>query len=138
MENNKIVGYIPNLLYKFYLRLKERFDPTPEPKEEEIFCTEICKKLIFKPDSKLTIAPISGKRFIKNDEKDMFVVLQNGTISLINHVYSYNVYIENDKLYKDIIDDFDKELEKRRQILEDEIKSNIKHSLMEILNKVNV
>jgi hypothetical protein len=138
MENNKIVGYIPNLLYKFYLKLKERFDPTPEPKEEEVFCTEICKKLIFKENSKLTIAPISGKRFIKNDEKDMFVVLQSRTISLINHVYSYNVYIENDKLYQDIIDDFDKELEKRRQLLEDEIKSNIKHSLMEILNKVNV
>ena len=136
MENKKIVGYIPNLLFRFYLRLKERFDPTPPPKEEEKYCIDICKKLIQYSSSKLTIAPLSNKRYIKNDSNDMFIVIQDRTISLINHVYSYNVYIENDKLYNEILTHFDSELEKRRIELEDEIRSNIKHSLKSILEKV--
>jgi hypothetical protein len=136
MENKQIVGYIPNLLFKFYLRLKERFDPTLPPKEEELFCIDICKKLIPNESSKLTIAPLSNKRYIKNDEKDMFIVIQDRTISLINHVYSYNVFIEHNKLYEEVLSSFDSELERRRLILEDEIRSNIKHSLKSILDKV--
>jgi hypothetical protein len=136
MENKKIVGYLPNLLFKFYLRLKERFDPTPPPKEEEIFCIDICRKLIPYTSSKLTIAPLSNKRYIKNDDKEMFIVIKDRTISLINHVYSYNVFIENDKLWEDVINCFDNELEERRIELEEEIKSNIKHSLKSILDKV--
>jgi hypothetical protein len=124
-------------LFRVYLNLKEKFDPTPPPKEEEMYCVEICEKLINNPESKLTIAPISNRRFIKNDSKDMFIVIGNRQISIINHVYSYNVYIESDQLYKKIVDNFDNVVEQKRQELEDEIKHNIKHSLKSILNKVS-
>jgi hypothetical protein len=137
MKENKVAGYIPKLLFRVYLNLKEKFDPIPPPKEEEIFCVEICEKLIENTTSKLTIAPISNKRFIKNDEKDMFVVISNRQISIINHVYSYNVYIESDVLYNKILNNFDKVVEQKRQELEDEIKNNIKHSLKNILTKVS-
>jgi hypothetical protein len=137
MKENKVVGYIPKLLFKFYLRLKEKFDPTPPPKEEELYSIDICKKLIQYSSSKLTIAPLSNKRYIKNDDNDMFIVIQDRTISLINHVYSYNVYIESDKLYVDVLNHFDNELENRRIELENEIRSNIKHSLKSILEKVS-
>ena len=137
MEKIEELGYIPKLLYKFYLKLKERFDPTQKPKEEETICIDICKKLIPNRNSKLTIAPVSNKRYIKNDEKDMFIVITDRTISLINHVYSYNVFIENDKLYDEVIKSFDNELDNRRIELEDEIRSNIKHSLKSILEKVS-
>ena len=137
MKENKVAGYIPKLLFRVYLNLKEKFDPTPPPKEEETFCVEICEKLIENTLSKLTIAPISNKRFIKNDEKDMFIVISNRQISIINHVYSYNVYIESDQLYKKIVDGFDNVVEQKRQELEDEIKNNIKHSLRNILTKVS-
>ena len=86
--------------------------------------------------SKLTIAPLSNKRYIRNDDKDMFIVIQDGTISLINHVYSYNVFIEHNKLYEEVLSIFDSELENRRLLLEEEIRSNIKHSLKSILEKV--
>jgi hypothetical protein len=136
MKENKVVGYIPKLLFRVYLNLKEKFDPTPPPKEEEIFCFEICEKLIENVISKLTIIPLSNKRFIKNDEKDMFIVIHNRQISIINHVYSYNVFIESDSLYNKIVNGFDKVVEEKRQELEDEIKNNIKHSLKNILTKV--
>lgn len=125
------------LLHKFYLYLKDKFDPTTPPKEEEIYALEICKKLIMNPKSKLTNAPISFKRFIKNDENNMFVVINNRTISLINHVYSYNVYIESGDNYSSVCEIFDNEMEKKRQELEDELKNNIQHSLKEILRKVS-
>jgi len=133
----QIVGYIPRLLFKVYLTLKDKFDPRPPITHEEQTSVDICNKLIENQNSKLTFAPKSLKRFIKNDEFDMFIVIHNRTINLINHVYSYSVYIESTDLYSDLIDKFDSELEKRRQDLEDEITNNIQHSLKSILEKVN-
>jgi len=137
MENLKLNGYIPRLLFKIYINLKNRFDPQTPIKEEELLCFEICKKTIFTPNSKLTMAPLSNKRFIKSDENDMFIVIHNRIVSIINHVYSYNVYIEKDDVYEELIKTFDEELEKRREELENEIKSNIKHSLQNILNRLS-
>ena len=134
---NKVVGYIPRLLFKIYLNLKERFDPTPPIPEEERITVEICKKLINDPDSELTYAPISAKRFIKNESKSMFVVIEHHTINLINHVYSYSVYLSKNSDYNEIIGGFDKILENKRQSLEDEITSNIQHSLQTILKKLD-
>jgi hypothetical protein len=134
---NKVVGYIPRLLFKIYLNLKERFDPTIPIPEEEKITVEICKKLIVDPESKLTFAPISGKRFIKNENKNMFVVIESHTINLINHVYSYSVYLSSQSDYKDITQSFDGVLENKRQLLEDEIRSNIQHSLQTILKKLD-
>jgi hypothetical protein len=133
----KTKSFFTNILHKIYNRLQSKLDLKPKITEEEKICQNICIKLIQTEQTKLTIAPISGKRFIKNDEKEMFIVIHQRVISLINHVYSYNVYIENDSIYKKIIDEFDKELEDTREVLEQEIKSNIKHSLTEILNKIN-
>jgi hypothetical protein len=134
---NKVVGYIPRLLFRIYLNLKERFDPTPPVPEEEKITVEICKKLIEDAESELTFAPLSSKRFIKNEEKHMFIVIEHNTINLINHVYSYSIYLSNPGDYKSIIDSFDKVLEFKRQSLEDEIKHNIQHSLTAILDKLN-
>ena len=134
---NKVVGYIPRLLFKIYLNLKERFDPTPPIPEEERITVEICKKLINDPESELTYAPISAKRFIKNESKSMFVVIEHHTINLINHVYSYSVYLSKNSDYNEIVGGFDKILENKRQSLEDEITSNIQHSLQTILKKLD-
>jgi hypothetical protein len=134
---NKVVGYIPRLLFKIYLNLKERFDPTPPIPEEERITVEICKKLINDPESELTYAPISAKRFIKNESKSMFVVIEHHTINLINHVYSYSVYLSKNSDYNEIVGSFDKILENKRQSLEDEITSNIQHSLQTILKKLD-
>lgn len=134
----KIAGYIPRLLYKIYLRLKDKFDPKPPITHEEQYSVDICNKLIELKNSNLTFAPKSSKRFIRNDNLSMFVVIQDRTINLINHVYSYNVYIESTELYTNLIDKFDEELENRRQNLEDEVRSNIQHSLQNILEKIKL
>jgi hypothetical protein len=137
MNNKQIVGYIPKLLFKIYLYLKDKFDPPKPIIEEEIICYEICKKLISLKDSKLTTAPLSSKRYIKNDEHRMFIVIENRMVTLINHIYSYNVYFENDNNYYEIINLIDSEVERKRLELEEEIQSNIKHSLKNILNNLS-
>jgi hypothetical protein len=134
---NKVVGYVPRLLFKIYLNLKDKFDPRPKVTDEEIFASEICKKLITNPTSELTISPISHKRIIKNEEKNMYVVMEGYTIHLINHVYSYSVYLQETSKFIELTQIFDKVLEDRREVLESEIRKNIKHSLSNILNKLN-
>lgn len=132
-----VVGYISRFLYRIYLTLKEKFDPRPPVTKQERCSIDICKKLIPRKSSKLNYAPKSYKRIIKNDELNMFIVIHNSTIHLINHVYSYSVYIEDRDIYEELLDNFDSELEKRREELESEITNNIQHSLENILKKVN-
>jgi hypothetical protein len=122
-----------NFLFKIYQYLRHRFDPPRQISNEEKFCYEICEKLINNPQSKLTIAPLSNKRYIKNDDSSMFIVIADGGIMLINHVYSYNIYCEYDDNYNELVRMFDNEVEKKRLQLETEIKSNIQHSLKKIL-----
>ena len=127
---------ISKLLFKIYLYLKNRFDPTPPATDEEIFCTDICLALIGMENTRLTYAPISNKRFIKNDDKEIFVVIDHRVVNLINHVYGYNIMIEDDQLFNSLVEKFDGVLEARRLELEAEMKQNIKHSLQNILDKV--
>jgi hypothetical protein len=134
---NKVVGYVPRLLFKIYLNLKDKFDPKPKVTDEEIFAAEICEKLIANTTSELLISPISNKRIIKNEEKSMYIVMESYTIHLINHVYSYSVYLQDISKFTDLTKKFDKVLEDRREVLEYEIRKNIQHSLSNILDKLN-
>jgi len=134
---NKVVGYIPRLLFRLYLNLKERFDPKPSVTEEENFSAEICERLILNPTSELTYSPISNKRIIKNEEKNMYIVMEGFTIHLINHVYSYSIYLQDTSQFIQLTQKFDKILEDKRQVLESEIRKNIQHSLKNILEKLN-
>ena len=131
------MNQLSKVLFKIYLYLKNRFDPRPPVTQEEIFCTDICLKLIADEDVKLTYAPISNKRFIKSEAHNMFVVLDNRLVNLINHVYGYTIYIEDTELYERITSQFDGVLEQRRQALEDEMRNNIQHSLKNILDKIS-
>ena len=128
---------ITKIMHVIYLKLKERFDPTKPATQEEKYCAEICVQLINNPTSRLTYAPISNKRFIKNDDKSIFVVINYRTVNIINHVYGYNIFIEDESLLNQIISSFDGVLEAKRQELEAEMTANVRHSLQKILDKVS-
>lgn len=128
------VGYFTKVLFKFYLSLKEKFDPSPKVLEEESYCVKICLKLLESNLSKLTFAPVSESRFIVNEDKQMFISIHNRTITVTNHVYSYSVYIQENNDYANVVKKFDSTLEEERQSIQDEIRRNIKHSLQTILN----
>jgi hypothetical protein len=135
MKTN-VVGYIPKLLYKIYLYLQEKFDPKPPITDEEKFCLKITKKLIENESSVLTLAPLSQKRFIKNDELRMFIMIENRVINIVNHIYSYTLVIEDIDAYKEIISEFDNKLDTIRISLEKEFRMNIQNSLKNILESI--
>ena len=137
MEHNKVVGLIPNLLYKIFLSLKEKFDPRPIITDEEKFAHQICDKMIQHPMSKLSFSPLSAKRIIKNESLSMYIVLETYTVHVINHVYSYSVYFQDSSSFIGLNNLFDQTLEKQREEIEVEIRSNIQHSLKKILDKLD-
>jgi hypothetical protein len=133
MKVNRPLG----ILYRFYLHLKDKFDPRPPVSEEEIQSYEIVKKLISLPESELFFGPVSEKRIIRNKEKQISILIDTRNISITNHVYNYSIYLENEQLYKNIITEFDSKLEEREQASENEIRKNIQHSLKSIFKNLS-
>lgn len=97
----------------------------------EVEAVAICRKLIAKEDTVLLVAPISLKRYIKSDDNQLFITMIDNQLNIINHQYSYSINI-GPKAYHKIVRLFDNEVERRRNIMEDEIRSNVKHSLSNI------
>lgn len=98
-------------------------------------CFTICQKLISNPESELIVSPLTAKRYIKNDESSIFVIIQGRTVQIINHIYSYSIHLD-DKTYERVIATFNHEQEKRCIKLESEAEVNIKHSLKNIINNL--
>lgn len=99
-------------------------------------CLSICRKLITQSDSVFLIAPISGKKYIKNDRLGLFIIMNERHINVTNHTYNYSVFIP-ERDWQRISYLFNLTTEKRKQEYEDQIKSQITHSLHSILEKIN-
>jgi hypothetical protein len=117
-----------------WLRFKS-LKPSEELTDNQRICLNICRSLINHPDSKFLIAPISGERFIKNTELNLFVILEGRQISITNHVYHYDVTLY-DREWERLTRLYDNKTEYTRQQYKEEIKSQIKNSLQVILDKV--
>jgi serine protease inhibitor len=131
-----MMRYFKKLRLKLYLRFKKitRTD-MPLIDKNEVKSSAICRKLISRSDSTFLIAPLSHRRYIKNDALGMFIVLSDSRINITNHVYNYDVNLTqtvSDKLNRL----FDGKVELLRLSFESEIKRQIKHSLTTILEKL--
>jgi hypothetical protein len=121
------------ILFNIFLYLKNKFDPKPVVPEEVETSTNIVLKVLDHDDTDLVFAPVSNKRFIINERKDMAITIENRVVHIINHVYSYSIYMENDECYSKVLRKFDEISEKKKIELEDKLTNNIKHSLKKIL-----
>jgi hypothetical protein len=99
-------------------------------------CFKICLKLISNSNSEFMIAPMSGKRYIRNEELNMFITLDYGRVEITNHVFNYNVKLLN-RDWERLVYIYDTETEKRRNDMEKEVSSNIKNSLEHVLQRLN-
>ena len=104
--------------------------------EYERECISVCKALIHKEASVLLLSPISGKRYIKSHDEQLFIIIESNLITIVNHQYSYNISMWGKPL-ETIIRMFDIEVEKRREAMEMEIRSNVKHSLANIFKNLS-
>ena len=129
----QIIHKLKRLIQKQYIKIYR--SSTPKITTYEKDCVSICEKLIKKNETILLLTPISNKRYIKNEEDQIFVILENYSVKIINHVYSYTVIL-GDKSWNSVVTLFDTEVESRRNKFEKEITSNIKYSIKKILEKI--
>ena len=132
---NKITHTLKRLIQKKYISYTRKLNPQLKKSAYERDCMLICKKLISKEETILLLTPITNKRYIRNETQDIFVILENYSVKVINHVYSYTIFLE-DKSWNSIVALFDNEVEERRLVFEKEITANIRHSLQTILKTI--
>ena len=93
----------------------------------------ILRLLISDKETDLLTSPTTGKYYIKCNNRQMLLVLGDYELSIINHVYGYNVH-PSQRIERLFRDQFLDEIEKRREDMESEFRNSVKHSLKEIHN----
>jgi hypothetical protein len=119
---------------KVAIRVLKMLDPSKylAPKNEyEAETISICKRLASAEGSTLLMSPISGKRYIRSKDNQIHVIIEGHLVTIVNHSYSYVIPMEG-KSHERLIRMFDMEVEAQRDVMEDEIRANIKHSLSTI------
>lgn len=129
--------FLKRIRIKTYLLIRRFFNPKyKEYNDSEIKSSAICRKLINNIDSVFLIAPLSNKRYIRNEKLGMFIILSDNRINITNHIYNYDIMVPSplsDKLCRM----FDNKVEESREKFETEMRSQIQHSLSTILQKLN-
>ena len=82
------------------------------------------------------IAPMSDKRYLKNDDMGIFITMSERRVEITNHVYNYNVKL-TERDWERLSYIFDTETDKRRLDYESEVNSQITNSLHSILERVS-
>ena len=137
---NRIKRFFSRLKLKMYLWTKTSSKIIPTYQEEgpsyEKTCFKICLKVIHHRDTEFMIAPMSDKRYLKNDDMGIFITMTERRVEITNHVYNYNVKL-SDRDWQRITFIFDTETDKRRLNYESEVNSQITNSLHNILERVS-
>ena len=68
-------------IQKWYISLVKMATPPVQKSEYERDAISICKKLLSKEDTILFFTPISNKRYLRNEESEIFLIL------LYNHIF---------------------------------------------------
>jgi hypothetical protein len=135
----KIFTQIKRIFKRLYIRmliLNRRYSERngKVSQTEKLICM-ISRKLINHPESKFLLAPLSGKRYIKNTELGIFVILYKYSISITNHVYHYDVIL-NERNWLKLTKMYDTKVEGIREEYENDIMTQIKHSLENLNSKI--
>ena len=135
----RIIRFFKRLKMKFFL-WSQRSKIIPTYKEDvssyEKTCFKICLKIINHKSTDFMIAPLSDKKYLKNDELDIFITFSDRRVDITNHVYHYNVKL-SDRDWTRLNFIFDKETDKRRIDMETQVNSQIKNSLTDVLEKIS-
>ena len=123
---------------KFQLSLR-RLNIAKTHRDEHILelqVVAIFRKLIKNKDSKFTIAPVSGKKYIVNKKLGIFLILDYCNLEITNHVYHYEMKISHADASK-LAKTFNDKVELDALSYENEIRANIQSSLNILLEKVD-
>ena len=91
--------------------------------------------MISHKSSQFLLAPISMKRFIKNDELGIFIVLNSGRIKITNSVYHYDILLP-EREWDRLCYIYDNKTESIRETMEETVFNKINSSLNTILKDI--
>jgi len=128
----KIYLEVKRFFKKKYIETLRYLRPKMQSRYEMI-AFKICINLIEDDTSELLMAPITNKRYIKNDDKNLFVTIDSVNVNIVNDHCAYNVYL-NEFLHQKLIEKFNQKIELKRSLMEKKITQNIKYSLRGILH----
>jgi hypothetical protein len=135
---NRIFKFFKRLAIRRIAKARNQFDyQDPGLLGDVHICKSICRKLITSEGSKFLIAPLSSQRYIKHSELGIFVILDDKKISVINHEYYYSNILLSNRDWDKLTKMYDTKVERIRQELKNEMKSQIKYSLKAILDRVD-
>jgi hypothetical protein len=81
------------------------------------------------------IAPMSDKRYLKNDDMKIFITMTDRRVEITNHVYHYVITLSDSEIKK-LVNFFDSKVDDIRIKYEEEIKSQIGNTLDKIYEKI--
>jgi hypothetical protein len=119
---------------KTLLKLRNKVTPKEEVSEEEKISLTIIKKVLKLENTELIITPVLGKRIVSNKDKDIHVVIHLRNVHIISQTHGYTIYINNDEIYRGILESFDNTLEEQGKKKEIEIQNNVTFNLNSILS----
>lgn len=117
------------------LKFKKSFNPSyklGDVNETTSKVYLICHRVISSPDSILTIAPLTYKRYIRSKDDKLFIIMKEHSVTIVNHVYSYDITLGSRMMFK-LKNRFDSSLEERRMSIEKEVTNNVTNSLDKII-----
>ena len=134
----KIFKFFKRLVIRRIVKSRSQFDYQDSGLLGDVhICKSICRKLITSEGSKFLIAPLSSQRYIKHSELGIFIILDDKKISVINHEYYYSNILMSNRDWDKLTKMYDTKVERIRQELKNEMKSQIKYSLKGILDRVD-
>ncbi len=129
--------FFKKLWIRIFIRVSKKIHPSIESLEDnEKLASAIGRTLIKHPESTFLIAPLSQKRYIRNEVMQMFIILEGDRMNITNHIYNYDILLTKDTSEK-LNRIFDYKVEEVRSKFEKEMKSQIHHSLHSILQKLS-
>lgn len=133
----KLTNRISFKLKRIHVKLRKRAESKVvkslqmnEDKAAKIFIA-----LIKDPDSKFSVAPITGEKLIENKKLVMFANLTDNRITIINSVYQYDIPVAF-KTAEWLNGQFNDANQKRSLILKKQWERKVSQSLESIMNEV--
>lgn len=135
---NRRIHVLRRITQKWGIRLSRMMNPLDNSRmtQSEREAAVIFRKLLKEPESELLTSPLSGQYYIRSEDKSMLIVLGQSQLSIVNHVYGYNVPLSQ-KCERMMVDNFLNEVESRRNQMEQEYRNNVQHSLKAIIKNLN-
>lgn len=105
--------------------------------EYENLAVQICCSIIRAEGTTLLGNMKTQERYVRSKDDDIYVVIKYGLIEIINHTYQYTVKI-SEKGYDKVCRVFDGHQDAERRLMDEQIRSNITHSLQTIYNNIKI